>query len=308
MYDLKKLIQTYLDYCHYQKRLSSKTTKAYKTDLQQFLEYMETTDMQLNKPNITNYITELYRQYQPRTIKRKIASVKAFFSYLEYEEILPDNPFHKIKLKTNEPKVLPRTIPLDVLSLLFITVYNYLKKPSLTESQLRATTRNIAVLELLFSTGIRVSELCSLRLNDIDLNTGRLCIHGKGSKDRTVVVVDSDVMAALRTYYDMFQETIHACGYFFCNRLGKRLSEQSVRFMIKRYAKEAGIEIHITPHMFRHTFATELLEKDVNIRCIQEILGHSSITTTQIYTHVSPSKQRDILYKNNPRKKLCLSV
>lgn len=163
--------------------------------------------------------------------------------------------------------------------------------------------RHIAVLELLFATGIRISELCSIRNCDIDLKEGLILIHGKGSKERLIQIPNKSVLLSLRTYYDS-KSLSRNTKYFFTNRLDNRLSEQSVRFMIRKYTSMAGIEEKITPHMFRHTFATMLLEEDVDIRYIQKILGHSSIITTQIYTHVSSNKQRDILDRKNPRNKI----
>lgn len=148
---------------------------------------------------------------------------------------------------------------------------------------------------------MRISELCSLKPQDIDLESSNVLIYGKGAKERILQIGNPAVIAALRLYQETFREEIMVCGYFFVNRLGHKLSDQSVRFMIDRYAKLAGIEQHITPHMFRHSFATLLLEQDVDIRYIQQMLGHSSISTTEIYTHVSNVKQKEILVKKHPR-------
>ena len=148
---------------------------------------------------------------------------------------------------------------------------------------------------------MRISELCSLKPQNIDLENNTVRIYGKGAKERILQVGNPDVLSALRLYYETFREDIEICGYFFVNRLDRRLSDQSVRFMIDRYAKLANLEQHITPHMFRHSFATLLLEQDVDIRYIQQMLGHSSISTTEIYTHVSNGKQKDILFHRHPR-------
>ena len=156
-------------------------------------------------------------------------------------------------------------------------------------------------MELLFATGMRISELCSLKPSDLDFESRNVLIYGKGAKERILQIGNPEVMAALVAYRDVFQEEIEECGYFFVNRLKKKLSDQSVRFMIRRYAEMAGIQQHITPHMFRHSFATLLLEQDVDIRYIQRMLGHSSISTTEIYTHVSNRKQKDILVNKHPR-------
>jgi len=157
------------------------------------------------------------------------------------------------------------------------------------------------VVELLFATGIRISELCSLKPTDIDFESNSILIYGKGAKERILQIGNPEVLSALLLYQETFKTDIEICGYFFVNRLQQKLSDQSVRFMINRYAKLANIEQHLTPHMFRHSFATLLLEQDVDIRYIQRILGHSSISTTEIYTHVSNVKQKDILFNKHPR-------
>ena len=148
---------------------------------------------------------------------------------------------------------------------------------------------------------MRISELCSLKPSDIDLESSNILIYGKGSKERILQIGNPEVLAALSLYRETFSTDIAVCGYFFVNRLRQKLSDQSVRFMINRYAKLAGLSQHITPHMFRHSFATLLLEQDVDIRYIQKMLGHSSISTTEIYTHVSNTKQKDILVHKHPR-------
>lgn len=303
MQELSQAITAYLDYCKYQKTLSEKTLKAYRIDLTQYAGYMSQTDMRLTKCNLTGYITGLHKAYKPKSAKRKIASLKAFFSYLEYEELLRENPFSKIKVKFKEPVLLPRTIPTQDMQKLFQTAYRLLSQSS-TGYRAQMLVRDIAVLELLFSTGLRVSELCTLNRRDIDFEQGTVRIFGKGAKERIIQLTNPDTVAALATYRELYRDHTQNTDFFFCNRLGNRLSEQSVRFMVKRYAALANIPEYITPHMFRHTFATLLLEEDVDIRYIQHILGHSSITTTQIYTHVTSCKQRDILTVKNPRNKI----
>ena len=131
---------------------------------------------------------------------------------------------------------------------------------------------------------MRISELCSLHSYDVNLSEGVIRIYGKGDKERLIQIGNQEVISAVCAYQDSYAKQIEETGWFFLNRLGNRLSSQSVRFMINKYCQAAGIQLHITPHMFRHSFATLLLEEDVDIRYIQQLLGHSSITTTQIYT------------------------
>ncbi len=157
-------------------------------------------------------------------------------------------------------------------------------------------------MELLFATGMRISELCSLGKDDIYFEDGTVSIYGKGSKERRIQIGNHDVLQILKEYKQEYQKEIENCQHFFANQTGRSLSDQAVRRLINKYTSLAAIDLHITPHMFRHTFATSLLEADVDIRYIQEMLGHSSITVTEIYTHVAVSKQRDILVTKHPRK------
>lgn len=304
MNNLQTSIKNYLNYCQSQKRLDTKTLKAYRIDLNQF-------DRQIPTANITaitsdlleSYIADLHQNFSPKTVKRKIASTKAFFHYLELKELIERNPFHKIDIKFREPVTLPKTISLHTVEIFLATIYRHQQTAS-TEFQRRNALRDAAVIETLFATGIRISELCSLKAHDIDLHDCSILIYGKGSKERKVQIGSPDVIAVLTKYRDSFQTEIQHCHHFFANQNGTSLSDQSVRRMIRKYTSLASIELHITPHMFRHTFATSLLEADVDIRYIQEMLGHSSIHITEIYTHVAMAKQRDILTNKHPRKDL----
>lgn len=293
-------VAEYIEYCEYRKRLDQKTLKAYRIDLKQYADYLQNISEFYFKDNLDKYITHLHKQYKPKTVKRKIASLKAFFHYMEYKEILSENPFTKLDIRFREAKLLPKTIPFHSLQTFLSTLYQQ-KAQATSTYQLRCCIRDIAVIELLFATGIRISELCSLRPSDMDFVSNNILIYGKGAKERILQIGNPEVLSALSLYHETFKSDIDACGYFFVNRLQKKLSDQSVRYMITRYAKLAGIEQHLTPHMFRHSFATLLLEQDVDIRYIQRMLGHSSISTTEIYTHVSNTKQKDILMHKHPR-------
>ena len=301
MTTIQKQSELYLQYCREQRRLDLKTIKAYRIDLNQFISFLPDTDTSSIIPSTLElFISQLHSKYKPKTAKRKIASIKAFFHYLEYIDVLSINPFSKLDLRFREPKLLPRTMPAHTIQCFLNTLYSQ-KEQATTKYQRNCCIRDIAVIELLFATGMRISELCTLRPEHLDFTNHTILIYGKGSKERILQVGNPDVLAALALYKDTFQEDIKNCGYFFVNRLQHRLSDQSVRYMISHYVNLAGIEQHITPHMFRHSFATLLLEQNVDIRYIQKILGHSSINTTEIYTHVSNVKQKDILFHKHPR-------
>lgn len=300
MQTLETITKQYLNYCKVHKNLDSKTTKAYRIDLEQFLSIIPVNELPVDKENLMLYLSKIHEMYQPRTVKRKIASVKALFHYLECEEIIENNPFNKIDLTFRQPKRLPKTIPANIIQTFLSTLYKE-KTNAKTMYQQKCIIRDIAVMELLFATGMRISELCSLKQENLDLENKTVLIFGKGAKERMLQIGNDEVIAALATYKTYFSDELSQTDWLFVNRLQNRLSEQSVRYMINHYADTAKIEMHITPHMFRHSFATLLLEADVDIRYIQKMLGHSSITTTQIYTSVSMNKQKEILEVKHPR-------
>ena len=300
MNTLGNYITEYLEYCEYRKHLNVKSLKAYKIDLKQYDTFSCDLPEYLSRNTLDSFLTNLHKQYKPKTVKRKIASLKAFFHYLEYKDLLEENPFNKLDVHFREAKLLPKTIPFHSIQKFLSALYEQ-KNTAASAYQLRCSIRDIAVIELLFATGMRISELCSLKQSVIDLENKTVLIYGKGARERILQLGNPEVLSALTAYQDTFREDIACCGYFFVNKLKHKLSDQSVRFMINRYADLAGIEQHITPHMFRHSFATLLLEQDVDIRYIQKMLGHSSISTTEIYTHVSSAKQKDILVNKHPR-------
>jgi len=299
---LGKEITTYLEHCKYQKKLSKDTIKAYAIDLKQFQQRIEHADNCIAKSEITSYITYLHKTFRPKTVKRKIASIKAFFRYLEFEEIVQTDPMARVTTKFQEPQNLPRTVPLSTIKKILAVAYKR-RYQARTSHEIQTALRNIAVIELLFATGVRVSELCSIGADDIHLGDGNIRIMGKGAKERVLQIGNREVLGALRQYRESNITVIDETGYFFVNRLRARLSEQSVRSLIRNLYVEAGVALHVTPHMFRHSFATLLLEEDVDIRYIQQMLGHSSIKTTQIYTQVTARKQRKILTLKHPRNK-----
>ncbi len=304
MFVLSNQILDFLEYCKNRKALNNKTIKAYSIDLKQFESFSKN---HYDKETICNYISFLHNTFKPKTIKRKIATLKAFTHYLMIEDIIEINPFNKIETSFREPVMLPKTIPLNIIQLILFTAYSELQTAT-TNYNKRTVTRDIAVLELLFATGARVSEICSLTPSAVNSVDHTIKIYGKGSKERIIQIENSNVQKALNNYHSMFRQEISSCGYFFVNKLHNRLTEQSVRAMINKYTKLSKSNMHITPHMFRHSFATLLLEEDVDIRYIQKLLGHSSITTTQIYTHVAMSKQKEILSTKHPRNKIMLNI
>lgn len=307
---LADAIKNFKFHCEFEKNLSKKTLQAYTIDLNQFESYESFTSMRINDFNknlLKDYIKYLYQQnFKAKTIKRKLAVIKTFFTYLEFDEIILVTPFRKMNISIKEPKLLPKTM--DLKEIRKILKYIYSCKDSLLEKEsysYMAIVRDLAVIEVLFSTGMRVSELCNIKTSDINLQTGNIKIYGKGSKERVIQICKNEVKKILREYQSLFKSQLLENEFYFINRLNNKLSEQSVRFMIKKYQKQSGLIKHITPHMFRHSFATLLLEEGVDIRYIQHMLGHSSISTTQIYTKVNMKQQRKILNTKHPRRGFC---
>lgn len=297
--DMTKEVKQYLEFCQYHKELNRNTLKAYEIDLRQYFSYIQ--EAIFEKAKIEEYIMKLHKEYKQKTVKRKIASIKAFYRYMEERERTTEpNPFVKIHVKFKETESLPRIIPRkDIEQLL-----NYMYRIAADVKKNDMIYRDLSVVELFFATGARVYEISHLKRQDIDLETGVIKIMGKGGKERYIQVGSRDVLRMLRKYAEQYEMLIEENGTFFVNRLGKRLSEQSIRNMIRKYSQQAGISIHITPHMFRHSVATYLLEEGVDIVYIQKILGHSSIKTTQIYLHVASKKQMEILREYHPRNRM----
>lgn len=296
--DMRRLAELYLENCKLQRELNNNTLKAYKIDLQQYLKYFKCKEPQ--KEEIESYITELHKNYKQKTVKRKIASLKAFYRYLEEREYIQTNPFDKIKTKFKETIMLPRIIPRNEIEELLNCMYTVKAGNS-------RQLRDIAVVEVLFATGARVYEVSNIKYENIDLVSGLIRFMGKGSKERYVQIGNQSVLELLRCYCSINIDAIKQCGYFFVNQRGNRYTEQSIRNMIRKYADIAGIDRVITPHMFRHSFATYLIEEGVDISCVQHILGHSSVSTTQIYIHVAAKKQAEILRAMHPRNYMNVS-
>lgn len=297
-------MENYLHVCEVQRELNDKTVKAYRIDITQFLDYLTKNQLLLDKSGINHYLDYLHDKYKQRTVKRKIASVKAFFNYLDYEERIESNPFNRVRVRFKEEQLLPRSVSQETIEKLLKYMYQQKNSSELSKWKRRLLLRDICVIELLFMTGMRISEICDLHQDSIDLSKGIIRVYGKGSKERIIPVGNTKVLQLLKEYEKDFGKEIER--NFFVNRYGEPLSTQAVRLMFRHYTKAAGIEQHITPHMIRHSFATLLLEKGVDIRIIQQLLGHASIVTTQIYTNVASEQKKKILETFHPRNEMSI--
>lgn len=302
MRTLSLLIADYLETGEYEKQLSPDTIKAYRIDLRQFVDF--TGGVWADKGTLNQYIKYLNQHFAPRSVKRKLASVRAFYHEMEISGELEENPFDKLHIRIHSPQQLPRIIPEQIVQDLLQSAYDAYTHGS------REVLRDIVVLELLFSTGLRVSELCSLSQDTFLLGSSglRLLVKGKGRKERMLQITTPELLQVVQTYYNAFSKEIQEQGAILFNRRGRPLSPQPVRRIINKYLNRIDVSTHVTPHMFRHTFATSLLEAGMDIRYIQSLLGHSSISTTQIYTHVTAQQQTLLLAEKHPRGKMTFSL
>lgn len=220
-------------------------------------------------------------------------------SFLQEKGHIDDSPFKNMRIRIKTPQRLPQIIPTQTLKQLFTSLYD----TSSGKTNDIYLLHDRAIFELLIATGIRVSELCALNISDIDLEVKTLRILGKGNKERTMQIENKMTLLTLKNYITHARHAPVGTSVFL-NSANSRISTRTVREIINHRINDAGIPQKITPHMFRHTFATMLLENNIDIRYIQKLLGHSSLRTTEIYTHVSSAKLREIMRFNNPRDQI----
>lgn len=308
---LQESIKQFIFHCSKERRLSESTVKAYSFDLKHFYSFLakEYPDVitvdQINKNIIMAYVSDMNLNYSVKTVKRKIATLRGFFLYYEEEYQIQQNPFDKLHIKLKEPFVMPEVMSLREIKKILTAAYSCPTGSSPNTENLLLEFlhfRDIAVLEFLFATGIRVHELCNLKFSDFDKKKSVVKIFGKGQKERRIYIGNPEVLAALNTYLNCAKAMKYKSEYIFLNKLGKQLSPQAVRNLVTKYTNLAHIKKNITPHVFRHSFATLLLEEGVDVKYIQEFLGHSSISTTQIYLHISNKTARKVLKTKHPRK------
>lgn len=308
--NLSEAVALFFNHCRLERGLSKLTIDAYRLDLKQFSELLQsekfTSIDTFDKSVIRLYLAWLGKNYKPRSIKRKLATMKTFFTFLEQEEFIQVSPFRKLRLHLERAKSLPRTLPISSVTKIFQSAYSLRDELNTDSRKHRETLRDIAVLEALFSTGVRVSELCHLRVADVDLQQRQILVMGKGKRERVIPLCDNATLKAMQCYSTAYAEYLEPENEnsFFLNRDMGPLSDQSVRLIIKKYQRLACLAETATPHMFRHTIATLLLENGVDIRNIQVLLGHSSLSVTEIYTHVSLSAQREALGRRHPRQSM----
>lgn len=295
--NMEDVVDRFLSHLAVERGLSRNTLDAYSRDLLRFLEFLEDKgirDLQwVSPPDIQRFLVSLRsRPLSPRSVARHLASVRSFFRFLVRERHMPMNPTAPLQ-SPRLPRSLPKTLGHSEVEAL-------LTQPA-GEGPLELRDR--AMLELIYATGMRVSELVGLDLPQVAFITGTVQVRGKGGKER-VVPVGEYAMEAFRFYLDRGRPHLlkgRRTQAVFLNRSGRRLTRQGFWKILRSHARRAGVSGKVTPHMFRHSFATHLLEGGADLRAIQDMLGHADISTTQIYTHVVRSRLKEIHRKYHPR-------
>lgn len=286
------------------KNLSRKTILAYKSDISDYLHFLNDSVSETDIDDIYSYINHLsQRELKDTTIKRKIISLKLFYSYLYNENIISENPFFGIKFSFRQEKRLPKTLSVKEVSHLLSTLYNC-KNIAQTDFSVFETTRDLCLIDLLISTGIRIGEAANITLSDIIMQERTILIHGKGRKQRLLYLSSQETWNNLKEWLRLRKKFSPSSDYLFLNRILEPITIYSIENIFKKYKKLSGINPNSTPHYLRHTFATNLLANGADLRSVQEILGHASISTTEIYTEVTIKRKKQVLTKYNYRNKI----
>ncbi|PWB53283.1 MAG: recombinase XerC [Candidatus Methanoperedenaceae archaeon] len=310
---IESSIETFLNTIVVERNLSERTLEAYRSDLKIFSQIFKQREVEeITTENLREFIELLEKNhhYKDTTIKRKIATLKVFFNFVEQEGIIADSPTRKIRQKYKIAKRLPKVLSERELKKLLKASYNEIKILQELEKKnnnLSRAYRDCAILEILFSTGMRIGELVKLNVNGINLQERTILIFGKGRKERIIYISSDEVLSAIKEYLIYRKKIQTGMPALFLNRDKERLSIYSIENIFKKYCKKAKIKNHYTPHCLRHTIATMLLYNGADIRAVQEILGHASVITTQIYTEVSQKHKKKVLTKFNPRNRMSMS-
>lgn len=294
---MKEYVERFLNYIYQKNSQSKDTYDSYKRDLVQLMDYLTsqgiTSFQDADRLVFLNFIStiQLEKQAKPSTIARKLSTYRSFYRYLNEYIGLDVNPLESISVPNKK-----RKIP----DFLFINEIEYFLDSYQTEDPVGL--RDQTMFTLLYACGLRVSELCALQWNQIDLNSRIVRVLGKGKKERLVPFF-SGFEKQLKNYKLRYWEKYAESDFVFVNQRGKGFTSRGIQYLMQKHANEIGMHMKLHPHMFRHSFATHLLDHGADIRLVQELLGHESLSTTQIYTHVSMQKIQDEYQKAHPLAK-----
>ncbi|MFN4300267.1 MAG: site-specific tyrosine recombinase XerD [Thermaurantimonas sp.] len=289
-------LNDFIEYLKLERGLSQNTEKSYTTDIQKFLDWIDKTGknvLNITLSDLETFIRESTTGLKSRSIARQITAIRQFYKFLQIEEYLQENPAELLELPKLE-KYLPEVLNVDEINRIIEAI----------DVSTDEGFRNKTIIEVLYATGIRVSELVSLKLSDIYYEEGLIKVTGKGNKQR-FVPIHQNALHLLDIYTKEIRTKVidekKSKNYVFLNRRGAPLTRVMIFTFIKKYAEEAGIQKKISPHTFRHSFATHLVEAGADLRAVQDLLGHESILTTEIYTHLSQKHLRDMINTYHPR-------
>lgn len=284
----------FLKYLKIEKNYSDNTYKNYEKDLLEYQEYLNKENIDITKTNyklVRKYLTYMFdKNYSKKTISRHISTLRSFYKYLKEEKIIKNNPM----LLISNPKLdkkLPNFLYYDELEILL----------NIPDKENILGLRDSLILELLYSTGVRVSELVNIKMKDINFNEKRILILGKGNKER-YVLYGNTLQELLELYLKNSREVLNKNSeYLVLNKNGEKITDRGIRLIINKILKKGELDYHVSPHTLRHTFATHMLENGADLKSVQELLGHSSMSTTQIYTHITNERLRNVYLKTHPR-------
>jgi integrase/recombinase XerD len=299
--DFKSQLNSFIDFLRFERYLSKNTIDSYQRDLLLFNSYLEEQKihfLDITHENIINFLENLYKNYTESSISRILSSLRVFYKFLLREEVITFNPFSQIK-NPKKPIKIVQVLDADEVKKFLDSI------PHATALQLR----DKAMFELLYSSGMRVSEIVNLRLNDIDYEDRIIRCIGKGNKERLIPIGETSLYY-LKAYINSARSKIHKSNkktksndFVFLNKNGQKITRQGFWKILKKYEKKFNFEKNIYPHLFRHSYATHMLQNGADLRLVQELLGHCNISTTEVYTNINKKFIKESFVKNHPRNK-----
>lgn len=290
-----EVLNDFLEQLTFQRHLSEYTVSSYRLDILEFFAYTETESLNIydfKYIDARGYLTYLYdREHRKTTVSRKISALRSFYNYLVDTGEVQANPFVNLPFPKRD-KPLPTFLYENEIQLLFDSL----------DKNSKMYLRDLAILELFYATGIRSSELLSLEQGRIDLNYQLLKVKGKGNKER-IVPFNDNAKEALEAYIDKFSSEINKSGALWVNYRGEPLTSRGLRYIVDMMVKKSSATFHLHPHKIRHSFATHMLNNGADLRAVQDLLGHDSLSTTQRYTHVSKEQLRKTYLNAHPGNK-----
>lgn len=285
-------VKSFLNYLKVYKNYSELTIKNYYNDLTEFSLYIKKDLTRVKKEDIKSYLKYLFdKDNSNRTVSRKISTLKSFYKYLKENDVIKSSPALSIKYPKADKK-LPNFVPYNELE----SMINATKRDTFYE-------RDDLIIELMYATGVRVSELVNIKLDDIDFETNSIRILGKGSYMRTVYFGEYARDAIFKYMNGLRIKLLNGkeSEYLFLNKNGNNITTRGIQKIIDKIVSETDVKTKVSPHTLRHTFATHLLDNGCDLRSVQELLGHKNINTTEVYTHVTSERLKDVYFKSHPR-------